>query len=182
MNLDHNLLMHLALGYECRIYDFGSRGNFWEYDDGSTEQLWVPRALWWGVEWSRYALETLWHLEPEPPLLRGYNVQALFDEKLKLIPKPLFKKLKYYRAHLAEDMDAVRLRGYYTGTELDGQKDAYRDFMRAHAARGAGGAAPEEGSPEEHQPSPEGLGMRIYDAQTMRRVGMTGKGPVRAKE
>ena len=43
-NLDHNLLMHLALGYECRIYDFGSRGNFWEKPDGTTEQLWVPRA------------------------------------------------------------------------------------------------------------------------------------------
>ena len=38
-NLDHNLLMHLALGYECRVYDFGSRGNYWEFDDGSTEQL-----------------------------------------------------------------------------------------------------------------------------------------------
>ena len=26
-NLDHNLLMHLALGVECRVYDFGSRGS-----------------------------------------------------------------------------------------------------------------------------------------------------------
>ena len=95
---------------------FGSRGNFWQTADRTgTEQLWVPRALWWGCEWSRYALETLWHLEsatteggggadgdeapPHPgvgmlrnnrvrdPLLRGYNVRKLFDDKLRVIPK-----------------------------------------------------------------------------------------------
>jgi len=32
-NLDHNLLMHLALGFECRVYDFGSRGNYWTVNE-----------------------------------------------------------------------------------------------------------------------------------------------------
>ena len=136
-------------------------------EDGSAEQLWVPRALWWGVEWSRYALETMWKLDPSPPILRGYNVQARFDERMRNLPKALYKKLKYYRAHLATDLDGVRLRGYYSGTELDGQKDVYRDFMHAHTAACAELAVP--------PPAPEafaGRPMRFYDAQTMLRVGM----------
>ena len=56
-NLDHNLLMHLALGFECRIYDFGVR-----------QPPYVPRAMWWGMEWSRYALSRLWKLQPRQPL------------------------------------------------------------------------------------------------------------------
>jgi len=193
-NLDHNLLMHLALGFECRVYDFGSRGNFWQTADRTgTEQLWVPRALWWGCEWSRYALETLWHLEsatteggggadgdeapPHPgvgmlrnnrvrdPLLRGYNVRKLFDDKLRVIPKPLWKKLKYYRAHLAPGLSEVRLRGYYAGTELDGKKDAYRGFLHGHAAESAARAQ------ESPDPASFDTPLRWYDAQTMLRVG-----------
>ena len=62
-SLDADLLMHLALGFECRVYDFGSRGNYWEGPDGEPVLRHVPRAMWWGLEWSRYALTRLWHLE-----------------------------------------------------------------------------------------------------------------------
>ena len=48
----------------------------------------------------RYALNSLWHLEAETPLLRGYNVGALFEGKLRSLPKPLHKRLKYYRSYL----------------------------------------------------------------------------------
>ena len=126
-SLDSNLLMHLALGFECRIYDYGSRGNYWEGPDGQPVLRYVPRAMWWGLEWSRFALTKIWHLEGSaasaPPLLRGYNVQSLFDEQLHKIPKPLWKKLKYYRSHLAPGLSEVQLRGYYASTELDGNKD-----------------------------------------------------------
>ena len=52
-DLDHNLLFHLATGAECRIYDDGSRGTRWP---GEVEQK-IPRAIWWGLVWVRYALE-----------------------------------------------------------------------------------------------------------------------------
>lgn len=94
-NLDHNLLMHLALGFECRVYDYGSRGNYWDRGDGESELQFVPRAVWWGLEWSRYALHRLWKLPPgRAPLLRGYNVEKAFDDRLRAIPKPLWKRLK----------------------------------------------------------------------------------------
>ena len=167
--------MHLALGFDCRVYDFGSRGNNWEVDDApspTTELQYVPRAVWWGLEWSRYALNSVWHLETKPPLLRGYNVQDLFDSKLRNIPKPLVKKLKYYRAYTIPNLSEVRLRGYHAQTLLDGDKDAYRTFLHAHAARTKGYAdgmvsgAEDSCNPDNWTPP-----LRMYDASTARRVG-----------
>lgn len=201
-NLDHNLLMHLALGYECRIYDFGSRGAMWErrgdetdepgaaadalapvalapdagaVDAGAEEGLtkltkapaaemrYVPRAVWWGLEWARYALSTTWRLEARPPLLRGYNVQERFDGELRTLPKPLSKKLKYYRAYVNPEMAELRLRGYYAQTALDGNKDAYREFLHGHAARsGCDSRAPD--------PATFQTPLTAYDAEVARRV------------
>lgn len=193
-NLDHNLLMHLALGFECRVYDFGSRGNYWEapaktsvagaqgdLSDAATEEMtaepgvelqYVPRAIWWGLEWSRYALNALWKLEAQTPLLRGYNVQALFDEKLRHIPKPLFKRVKYYRSYLAPDLREVRLQGYYAQTLLDGNKDAYRAFLMQHTERATSGTPPLAGEAVDlDRPSSWERPLRRYDANTARRVG-----------
>jgi len=177
-NLDHNLLMHLALGFECRVYDFGSRGNYWAVEEAASdapsssaspeptaELQYVPRALWWGLEWSRYALNTLWHLEVGTPLLRGYNVQSLFDEQLRAIPKPLWKRLKYYRAYTATGLQEIRLRGYYAQTLLDGNKEAYRDFMLAHATRS------EDAQGVAIDPAEFAVSMRSYDASTAKRLG-----------
>ena len=168
-NLDHNLLMHLALGYECRVYDFGSRGNLWEGEDAAPVQKYVPRALWWGLEWSRYALAQLWKLEDAesaPPLLRGVNVESMFKSKLDALPKPLNKKLKYYRSHLAPGLTSLdHLKGYYTGTVLDGNKEAYREMLLAHRGRSADFSEP-PAPPESFDPPFE-----LYDARTARRVG-----------
>jgi len=225
-NLDHNLLMHLALGFDCRVYDFGSRGNWWAVEEGEgtvpggagsgcgvgngdgsdggdrggdrgddsalgdgsgnsggaadgdrmvevtssgevqSELLYVPRAVWWGLEWSRYALNSLWHLESRPPLLRGYNVEDLFCQKMYNIPKPLWKRLKYYRAYTAPGLREIRLRGFYAQTALDGNKEAYREFMLAHAARSATDDADAEVVPANFR-----VPMREYNPLTAKRVG-----------
>lgn len=59
----------------------------------------------------------------------------------------------------------VRLRGYFTGTELDGNKAAFQGFLQRHVERSAmqGSDAPDPST----FPSP----MRLYDARTARRVG-----------
>ena len=212
-NLDHNLLMHLALGFDCRVYDFGSRGNDWEAMDGTLERRYVPRAIWWGLEWSRFALTRMWKLPSgDPPLLRGYNVADNFEKQLcvpgrsnqpsqaatpwcahgpfshhgsdlgvrhrLLLPKPLNKRIKYYRNHLAPGLDAVRLRGYYAATDLDGNKDAYREMLLAHKGRSgsSGDVAPLEGAAV---PEPEAFAtpMSRYDARTMRRYERTKVAP-----
>jgi hypothetical protein len=95
----------------------------WSGPDGSSELRFVPRAVWWGLEWSRYALHQLWELPPgSAPLLRGVNVKSMFDEQLNCIPKKLHKRLKYYRPYVAEGLTDLRLHGYYAQTALDGNK------------------------------------------------------------
>ena len=188
-NLDHNLLMHLALGFDCRVYDFGSRGNYWEATaDGqdsadstvgpSVELQYVPRALWWGLEWSRYALNTLWHLETSKPLLRGYNVADLFDAKLRGLPKPLYKRLKYYRSYLAPELQEVQLSGYYAQTKHDGKKDVYHAFLVSHADR-TGDVGHRERLSDAPDPLQFSTPMRRYDAKVARRVGEHSRGPQR---
>ena len=61
--LDANLLVSLALGYSCVVYDFGSRDK----------KRGVPRALWYGVEFVRYALDWYWFDakdDTQSPILR----------------------------------------------------------------------------------------------------------------
>jgi hypothetical protein len=61
--LDANLLVSLALGYSCVVYDFGSRDK----------KRGVPRALWYGTEFVRYALDWYWFDakdDTQTPILR----------------------------------------------------------------------------------------------------------------
>ena len=142
--LDHDLLLHLALGYTCRVYDFGSRRKRWP---GQGLELMVPSAIWWGLEVARYALTRLWQLpagggERGVPgygddgggggeaggrggpggglgMLHGHDASATLDKVLRTLPKSLSRKLRYYRPFVATEV--VRLEGVFAPTENDGQ-------------------------------------------------------------
>ena len=117
----------------------------------------MPRALWWGLEWVRFALSEVWHVpQSEPPRLRGHNVQRSFDEQLRAIPKPLKKKLKYYRNYLKPGIRQVSLRGYYSRAQFDGQKEVYRDVVAQWAAVAA------RAQRARAVPAPEDIGMQEY--------------------
>eukprot|EP00968_Pinguiococcus_pyrenoidosus_P014421 scaffold1307_cov200-Pinguiococcus_pyrenoidosus.AAC.110 len=120
--LDHSLLFRLALGSYVCVYDVGSRAAQWP--DGNR---WVPRAIWWGLEWVRFVLNDVWGLEKpsDKILLRGYNVDDLFRKQLFRLSKTTRTRLKYYRPFVATRR--LRLFGAYRpgGTTLDGDKEAY---------------------------------------------------------
>lgn len=72
--LDPSLLLHLAAGRCCLVYDFGSRNK----------KRGVPRALWMGAEFVRFALTYLWGLErPATAVCRGHNVSADFERSVR---------------------------------------------------------------------------------------------------
>jgi hypothetical protein len=168
-NLDHDMLIHLALGHECRVYDFGSRGAVWVDPDGTSSERYVPRAIWWGLEWWRYALNTLWELPAaHPPMLRGINVERHFRDALRTLPKKEGKRLKYYRAFTAEGLTEVRLRGYYAAAETDGDRAAHRRMLLGLSKQ------LNEGSSQVGI-QPEAFGMSLYDPLVMSgRVPMGG--------
>ena len=48
-DLDYDFLLHLALGYNCYIFDYTKRGRNKK-----------PRAIWQGLEWVKYVLNRIW--------------------------------------------------------------------------------------------------------------------------
>jgi hypothetical protein len=145
------LLLQLALGDCVVVHDCASRDMTWpedpaavrednrlgdssssgEYSSGGSDigdgGVAFPRAIWWGLEWSRYALRYAWELNadgvdggfdgaeaggrpkerakkakaPSQWSLRGYPVDALFEQQYRALPKSLLKRLKYYRPFVA---------------------------------------------------------------------------------
>ena len=126
--LDANFLIAAALGYSCVVYDYGSRDK----------KRGAPRALWYGLEFVRYALNVEWFGEADRvPVLRGKNVAHDFSRKLRGFPKSAKKKLRYYRKFLTDDVKArgaVRLVGVYKRTTHDDDDAFYRQLVRETCA------------------------------------------------
>ena len=166
--IDHNMLLRLAMGDVVLVHDCSSRDLHWpeplaaadaeadeEADDSSDDSSDTssgdvaaptrghPRAIWWGVEWVRYALREIWNLESEGGAqggserkskrtwwLRGYNVNSLYREKLRALPKSLRKRLKYYRTvAAAAGTQDVLLYGASRWTAMDGEKEWYAEQL-----------------------------------------------------
>ena len=121
--LDANFLIAAALGYSCVVYDYGSRDK----------KRGAPRALWYGLEFVRYALNVEWFGEPDRvPVLRGKNVGHDFSRKLRGFSKSAKKKLRYYRKFLTDDVKArgaVRLVGMYKRTRHDDDDGFYKELV-----------------------------------------------------
>ncbi len=127
-NLDYNFLMSLALGNVNVVYDFGSRGTGMPNDprDG------IPRALWWGTEFVRHALEYYWDLPGRhhpTRMVKGCNVKLDFDQRCQNLPKSTRKRLKYFRNFVTTDK--ILWYNVYDKTEHDGDKAYYSDTLRS---------------------------------------------------
>jgi len=117
----------------------GSGGN--DPAGGSTGErpaLFVPSAIWWGLEWVRYALSRIWHL-PTIPVVRmhGHDSKTSsldLERALERMPRPVKRRLKYYRTYVATQ--TLRLEGIFAPTRLDGQREEYaRRLWRGYVLR-----------------------------------------------
>jgi len=127
----------------------------WRGSDGTPGWKFVPRAIWMGVEWWRYALNNIWYLPGRAPLLRGNNVEARFREALSNLPQKERRRLKYYRAFTADDLQDVGLLGFYAAAETDGDKAAHRRLLHGFSGLLHDGRVDFE---------PESIGMEAYDS------------------
>ena len=189
-SLDDDLLLHLALGVRCRVYDFGSRRKRWP---GEGLGLMVPSALWWGVEVARYVLTKLWHLPSAPDAgggggassggggggqeaveaagahgrlgrLHGHDAHEMLDGVVTSLPQKLSRRLKYYRPYVATD--TLRLEGVFAPTALDGQRDEYAARLWAAYLHDGPTEAAADGTASaaaEQPPPPLPAGMQIFD-------------------
>lgn len=129
LELDANLMTSLALGHDCFVIDYASRNK----------KRGVPRALWYGLEFVTYALDSLWLGAPvRPPVLRGQNVSADFERKLASFDKATRQRLRYY-ARFSPPADGVRLWGLCAATQHDADAGFYNATLRAAAPPPRGG-------------------------------------------
>jgi len=123
--LDSALLMELALGRSCFVWDFGSRDV--------VKGKGYPRALWHGAEFVRFALRREWFPEGThaPPVVRGKQVEKDWSTKLSMLSRGTKRKIRYYRQFIPEGVTDVRLIGVYRPTTHDDDAEYYRDLLHA---------------------------------------------------
>ncbi|KAG2484115.1 hypothetical protein HYH03_017066 [Edaphochlamys debaryana] len=108
--LDANLLVSLALGHCCLVYDCGSRAR-----EGT------PRALWYGLEFVRYCLSRSWLKQSVPVQLRGHNAAREFEGHVRKFKQSTSRRLAYYARYLPPGglPYGVRLHGVFRPTGRD---------------------------------------------------------------
>lgn len=121
-SLGPELLWSLATGYECLIYDFGSRDS----------ARGVPRALFLGLQFIGWALQYLWYGSENAPLVvpvRGKNVVPFWRDEVMpyKITRRTKKACRYYAPFaVASGTTEPLLRGVYGPvTNLDGRAHEY---------------------------------------------------------
>lgn len=123
LELSEDLLMNLALGHPCIIYDFGARKP-------------VPKSIYQGLEFIRYVLYRRWLHETYHPVIRRNNdtevkCDDIFDHYYRNLSRPAKRKIDYFLPYL--DTDKIYLAAKADETEYDGDKAHYRDILITHS-------------------------------------------------
>jgi hypothetical protein len=120
--------------------------------------LFCPRAIWWGVEFIRFAAAQIWQLDDgEPVYVRGYNVRPLWTQEVRALPESSRKRVKYFRSFL--ETSEVRLFGVYAAAHCDGQRERHVEMVQEHNAA----------LDQEELFLPEGF--QIWDVRKFTRIG-----------
>jgi len=96
-----DLLLYLALGIECYIFDASAKDR-------------EPKALHLGIQWIKYVLSRVW-FNKEITLEKGKH--KAFAEYYKKLKRTTIKRIKYYKKYLCADK--ISLHCIYRKTELD---------------------------------------------------------------
>ncbi len=112
--LDDNFLMHLAMGFKCIVYDFGSQTN-------------NSKALYIGLEWIKYFLSRRWFRRDYKPVVRGKIISNYYEKEYEKISRKAKRRYDYYRNFLfTEELD---IEAISSKTENDNKKDFYRSLI-----------------------------------------------------
>lgn len=125
-NLDAALLLHLALGHCCLVWDFASRNK----------KRGIPRALWYGLEFVTYVLRRLWFQRCTDAWLRRQNVTSVFEAHYNDLQKTTVAKLRYYMRYIPPGVTDIQLYGVCKATVHDPDPGYYRDIVHKHLWNG----------------------------------------------
>ncbi len=86
-NISDEFLLRLALGEKCTIFDYSNKRQ-------------IPRSIWQGLEWVKFALCFNWFCEIYQPIGRVSSSQNYFLSQYQRLPRRITTKLRYYRKYL----------------------------------------------------------------------------------
>lgn len=113
-DVDNNILMYLALGYECIVYDFAANSE-------------VSKAVYTGLEWIRFVLYKRWFNIEYIPYIKGKKVKTFFDKYYKEIDYKLKRKIDYYKKYL--NTNIVKLTGISKQTINDNKPEYFKNIL-----------------------------------------------------
>ncbi len=116
LELDHNFLMCLALGYDCVVYDFGAAGSQ------------TSKAVYHGLEWVKYVLNKRWFAKEDVPYVRGKNVSSAFEKYYTKLDRKTKRRIDYFRDFLLTD--ALKLSAITDAANFDGKKEQLAELLK----------------------------------------------------
>jgi hypothetical protein len=105
-SIPDEFLWNLAAGMECRVYDYGAHKP-------------VPRAIWQGLEWAKYAITRRWTGEEITLNGRAKTMQKYFSEHYAKLTKSQKARLDYY-GEMAQGIPIIT--SVTSATNRDGDK------------------------------------------------------------
>ena len=123
-DLDNDLLMNLALGNTCIVYDYSRKGR--------------SRAVWHGIEFIKYTLSLYWlEVELNPISRSGMGLKNYFHSIYNRLDTRTLKKLKYFTKFLLTN--EIKLLSCSKLTDKDGQYEWYKKVLQEHQTNPTGG-------------------------------------------
>jgi hypothetical protein len=111
------MLLRLAMGEECRIYDYGANKP-------------ISRACWQGLEWVRYVLCRRWLGKRIQPRGRSSLMSGYFEEQYKLaLSDRALRRLDYF-ANMAKPSRYPFITVVCAQTDKDGDSGYFMNCLQ----------------------------------------------------
>lgn len=131
MELDYDFLMYLALGYECRVYDFGTSKPYSKtIYQGLPIIEYVLTKYWLGKESKPYRLTRQGERVDADKKLYNFIYDTLFTYNTTKEKQLVRNKLRYFKNYVRADY--LNLVGVSMSTENDGNVPYYRELLHKH--------------------------------------------------
>ena len=114
--LPDDFLARAALGEEIVVLDYGARAD-------------VPRAIWQGLEWVKYALHRSWFEEVYTPSGRAGPMKFYFGAQYQELNERVLTRLRYFRRFATGQLDIGAQCGR---SRYDGNYQALTSLLRRY--------------------------------------------------
>lgn len=124
LTISDDFLMSVALGKNCIVYDYGANKK-------------IPRAIWQGLEWIKYALSIRWKGVEYRPIGRASSCGPYFLKQYENLDKRTRSRLDYFKPFFNGILDITSIT---QATDKDGNKKWFSEIIMDGLPRvGAGG-------------------------------------------